>query len=1246
MSGIGGQTETFQSNIVHLRIGTAYGRDLEILVQTKPILTNGFPAVKLCSLDRDFLEERNLLVCNPNIRGEHHVPHILVGLDHYHSFVLDSGETLKTPSGLRIANTIFGPTVYGRGLTDVAGDSTTIPIVSHSMSAVEETEREMLSKFFELEGLGISPEEYIGNETFLSYFKNYSKQVSFENGYITAPFPLKSTVQDLADNYGTALRQLMSLQLYLQKNSSQKEWYCKILEQYEADDVIERVQGSTPNAVGVFYMPHSGVWRPQKPRPLRIVFDASSKRKGQLSLNDVTHKGETLMNKIHDILMASRTCKIIILCDIEAAFTQIRLRQDHRDLCRFLWLKNTEKAPTQDNIVVYRFKRIPFGAKPSPSILNMCLLSFLQSKNNALAKEIGENLYVDNILLSAESPSEGLQKYAESKSLLAEIGMNLREYISNSNDVNSGIPQRDRAPGGTIKVLGVTYDTTSDEFRLHLKFPQKASLTKRDIVSQLNSIYDPVGMAGPLTIRLKHLMREIYDTDIEWKDPVPKDLAELWIKTCKELDNVSLSIPRYSMDGNTGPFTLWIFADASSQALAACAYFRNEQTLKVTQLISGKTRLTPKKTRQTIPRLEMLAILIAIRLGKTIATASKKPIKDVNVLSDSEIALCWITGTDDLPTFVENQKYRIMKVKKSIELSGILVKFWYVPTDRNPADAGTRGADADQIHKLPWLIGPQWLGQDQNPRHLTLKSLSEAEFADSDEGSLVDVRSSHVSSIQPSGAELVHGLIHLSRFSRLDKAIRTIARVCKTIRLWVNKVNRNKNESTAIKLKHLSEFTPSFNVTSEEYTKSEHLLFADVHRLISLKDIQKRFPQKKVIRDEEGIIRNQSRLQNSILPHDTRNPIYVDKDSELARLILSDIHNKNAHSGKDHTLCIARSRFWIPRPSGAFRKFVRSCVICKKWQGLPFGAPEMPSIPYDRSILTTPFEKVGCDFMGPIQMKNNKKGYVCLYTCLVTRAIHLEVVEDMSAGAFLNCFKRFVARRGIPKLVRTDCGSNFKLGQRVLETLVTPDSDNESLSESCMMTYCAKQRIRWIFNPPGAPWMGGAWERLVGTVKRAFNKAVGRKKLEFPEFLTVVTEIEAVVNTRPLVACSPNVEDIPLRPVDFLHKSLKYGLAPLDPDELQDPTFDPQLIQTVTQAKQALENSEIIAEKFWERWHFEYLTALREMQVVHRKQARHQKSREPHVNEINHDQVLRYDTLYDQAPLNGNDETDTGDQII
>ncbi|XGW12071.1 hypothetical protein V3C99_013055 [Haemonchus contortus] len=152
--------------------------------------------------------------------------------------------------------------------------------------------------------------------------------------------------------------------------------------------------------------------------------------------------------------------------------------------------------------------------------------------------------------------------------------------------------------------------------------------------------------------------------------------------------------------------------------------------------------------------------------------------------------------------------------------------------------------------------------------------------------------------------------------------------------------------------------------------------------------------------------------------------------------------------------------------------------------------------------------------------------------------------------------------------------------------------------------------------PPEAPWMGGAWERLVGTVKRAFNKSVGRRKLHYTEFLTIITEIEAIVNTRPLTACSANVEDIPLRPIDFLQKSLKYALPASDHEEIDDPTFDPQLIQSVTQAKHALESSEQIAQKFWERWHMEYLTALREVQRSRLKQHRHARPREPTVGEI------------------------------
>ncbi|XGW17350.1 hypothetical protein V3C99_002170, partial [Haemonchus contortus] len=214
MSGIGGKTETFQSNIVHVKIGTAYGKDLEILIQTKPILTNGFPAVQICSVDQQFLEKRNLLVCNPNIRGEHHIPDILVGLDHYHTFVLDSGEHLTTPSGLRIANTIFGPTLYGRGFTDISDGTLTTPSLSYNMTAIEETEREPLIKRSKnrakrilqdpIISLNIGNEPSLTSSTLARASPNMSLLmvvllISFANAYLTL-FCRDQTIRILSPN--------------------------------------------------------------------------------------------------------------------------------------------------------------------------------------------------------------------------------------------------------------------------------------------------------------------------------------------------------------------------------------------------------------------------------------------------------------------------------------------------------------------------------------------------------------------------------------------------------------------------------------------------------------------------------------------------------------------------------------------------------------------------------------------------------------------------------------------------------------------------------------------------------------------------------------------------------------------------------------------------------------------------------------------------------------------------------------
>ncbi|VDL75517.1 unnamed protein product [Nippostrongylus brasiliensis] len=269
-----------------------------------------------------------------------------------------------------------------------------------------------------------------------------------------------------------------------------------------------------------------------------------------------------------------------------------------------------------------------------------------------------DNLYVDNILLTASTPEEALAKYRKSKEMFAKIGMNLREYVSNSEAVNRGISPCDRAPNGKIKLLGVRYDTVKDEFSIQTDVKFKERLTKRDVVSQLNSIYDPLGLAAPLLVKLKHLMREIYSCNVNWNEMIPEELSVRWIRTCSAMSNVAASVPRALVTGpvRTSQCSLWAFCDAGEIAMATSCYLRHDDTSKVSSLVSGKTKLTSKKSKQTIPRLELLAILTpGVRLCNNICKNTLSLIKEVNIITDSKVALAWIKSPRELPIFVANQ---------------------------------------------------------------------------------------------------------------------------------------------------------------------------------------------------------------------------------------------------------------------------------------------------------------------------------------------------------------------------------------------------------------------------------------------------------------------------------------------------------------------------------------------------------------------------------------------------------------
>jgi len=243
---------------------------------------------------------------------------------------------------------------------------------------------------------------------------------------------------------------------------------------------------------------------------------------------------------------------------------------------------------------------------------------------------------------------------------------------------------------------------------------------------------------------------------------------------------------------------------------------------------------------------------------------------------------------------------------------------------------------------------------------------------------------------------------------------------------------------------------------------------------------------------------------------------------------------------------------------------------------------------------SAPFTNTGLDYLGPLQYKENgelKKAWVFLFTCMVTRAIHLELVTNMTTDAFLNCFRRFIACRGTPKQVICDNASHFKLACDVTERVW-----HHILHSDEIQNYSSSKRIKWCFIVQLAPWMGGFIERLVGLTKRSMQKAIGKKLLTYDQLITIIKEAESVVNARPLVYVSDDISStIIIIPRHFTSLNPFTGIPEVQSDE-NDPTYSPVL--------NMWKKGQELLDSFWNSWRHDYLTCLRERTQTRLKSSR------------------------------------------
>ena len=257
--------------------------------------------------------------------------------------------------------------------------------------------------------------------------------------------------------------------------------------------------------------------------------------------------------------------------------------------------------------------------------------------------------------------------------------------------------------------------------------------------------------------------------------------------------------------------------------------------------------------------------------------------------------------------------------------------------------------------------------------------------------------------------------------------------------------------------------------------------------------------------------------------------------NHFSMLIVAEAHRKVLHNGIRDTLNMVRQRYWILKGRAQVKKYIRKCIICRKLEGAPPTFNVTPDLPNFRVDDAPPFTHTGVDFAGPLMhtginaaKTSENKCYVCLFTCASTRAVHLELVESLDVNAFIRCFRRFGARRGLPSTVISDNAKTFKSMSKEVKAL---------MRSPLLSTHFASQGVKWKFIVDRSPWQGGMWGRLIRSVKRCLYKVIGRALLSYIEVSTLLVEVECVINSRPITYVYDDSEGVsyPLTPSHLIY---------------------------------------------------------------------------------------------------------------
>lgn len=1076
-------------------------------------------------------------------------PRILIGVDQ--ALFLGGSKLIKGKNHEEpiAADTKLGWVVYGR--TKVGGSSAEFmgchlqvlsktekkPVVIRNYfeeSRADAELHDLVLKHMTTENFGVLPNAKIVKSREDERAEEIMKKtLNFVDGRYEIGLLWKDDDVKLPESYNMAFSRLRKSEAMMRKKPELREWLNNHIQSIVDKDYARLATEEELNAEyeRTWHCPMFVTYNQNKlpPKP-RLVWDVAA-TSHDVSLNSCLLSGPDNLAPLLAGLMRFREERYAVNADVREMFPQVKIRYPDYHCQRFLW-RNCDQSKMPN---IYIMTSMLFGPTCSPSI-SQFIKNFHAEKYRDEFPEAVEGLqkftYMDDYFNSHPTPEEAARVTINAVKICDDMSWQLVGIQSNSKEVLQQMPKEnvkeqlinldsDLNPVYVTKVLGMHWDAVNDKFLYKRKQDELMEKvcdpsyrpTKREILRIIMRTFDPLGLISKYLIQGKMVMQDVWIEGIGWDDIINEEINYRWqvfIKSFDEIEKIRIDRQYADVEPKKCEVYLVTFVDAGEGAFAAVSYFRfvTPEGKVYVGLASAKAKVAPINTL-SIPKLELQGGLLGSRLDATVTKLTSFEISRHIFLTDSQCVLSWISN----PKF-KKDKFIGSRIGEILENTSS-ADWFYVPSKLNVADEATKWTKPeDDVENSRWFKGPDFLLKpfEEWPIQKYQVPVVNTHFIIKEKLDLFARLPSH---LKYDWKRLVHTV---SLFLRIMKPKEQRPRF-----QYIQAEEFQRAELTVFRKIQSEAFSDEVD-SLKRWKKLPEERRNDVNCIIS----SSRLAKLKVFLDDDDIIRSVSKNQRADQSYAARNPPVLPSKHPLVDVFVKYFHERNRHYLKEETIAEIRKVAWVIAVRRTLLRVISRCGECK----IKSAKPVMPEEGYlhqsRQDFEKPPFTNLGIDVFGPVYIKQGRsevKRWVVLFTCLTFRAIRLEVVKDMTADRMIGAIRRATGRYTKVEKIWSDNGSNFLGANNELKRNV------EEVQEVYGKAAADELKVDWKFICAYSPWMGGAWERLIGITKRVLNNILQDETPDEWVLIDALMEVEIMMNNRPLTHTPTDPEELqPLTP--------------------------------------------------------------------------------------------------------------------